>query len=141
EPAGVKKGVYDAEDGKITITTDKDAGALSDAEEDDERMYDSVVVIRREGEAIFPVDIQIVFEDGEVLWEHWDGEYRWVKFNYTRPAKVKYAQVDPENKILLDISFGNNSRKQEPEHRTALKWSSQVMFWVQHWLQILAAFC
>src|SRR5262249_59995820 len=45
----------------------------------------STVVVRRYGEAIFPVDVVTTFEDGERATEHWDGQERWRAYTYDRP--------------------------------------------------------
>jgi hypothetical protein len=71
--------------------------------------YLSTVYLRRKGEFILPVTAEIVFDDGTRLREHWDGTDRWVKFTYTRNAKVVSAEVDPDHAILLDRDFFNNS--------------------------------
>ncbi|WP_260737466.1 M1 family metallopeptidase [Tunturiibacter lichenicola] len=71
--------------------------------------YLSTVYLRRKGDFILPVTAEIVFDDGTHLREHWDGVDRWVKFTYTRNAKVISAEVDPDHAILLDRDFFNNS--------------------------------
>ena len=35
------------------------------------------VVVRRYGEAIFPIDVLVTFENGETVTEHWNGSDRW----------------------------------------------------------------
>ncbi|WP_158794668.1 M1 family metallopeptidase [Granulicella sp. L60] len=71
--------------------------------------YLSTVYIHRKGDFILPVTVEIVFDDGTRLREHWNGEDRWTKFTYTRNAKVISAEVDPDHVILLDTNFFNNS--------------------------------
>ncbi len=44
------------------------------------------VVVRRLGEAIFPVDVLVTFENGEQVRERWDGRDRWKLFTYERTA-------------------------------------------------------
>ena len=46
--------------------------------------------MRRYGEAMFPVDVLVTFENGEQVREHWDGRERWKVFTYERavPAVV-----------------------------------------------------
>jgi aminopeptidase N len=142
KPVGIKRGVYDEEDKKRTVTEEEAKKQEKEMErnKNTKKTYESEVVIRREGEAIFPVRAKIVFEDGKVVEEEWDGAYRWVKYKYTYPSKIKYVQVDPENKILLDVNFSNNSYRLESADKTALKWSSRLMFWLQHLLQVITAF-
>ncbi|MEW6457228.1 MAG: M1 family metallopeptidase [Acidobacteriota bacterium] len=73
-------------------------------------MWESEVTVVRYGEVIFPQEILVVFENGEKVFEKWDGKEKWKKFSYKKPNRVKYAQVDPHNKILLDRNTFNNSK-------------------------------
>jgi len=51
----------------------------------------TTVVVRRVGEAIFPVDVVTTFADGEQVVEHWDGADRWKAFVYDRPSHAVSA--------------------------------------------------
>ncbi len=108
-------------------------------ESDEAAQYDSTVIVRRWGEAIFPVQIEIAFADGETVREQWDGRSRWARFDYTRPAKVETVRVDPEHKLTLDVDFTNNSWTRQPEARFASrKWASKWMIWVQSMLEFFS---
>jgi len=69
----------------------------------------STVVVRRYGEAIFPVDVLVTFANGEHVREHWDGRERWMSYVYERNAKVTTVVVDPDRVLLLDVNRTNNS--------------------------------
>jgi hypothetical protein len=90
--------------------------------------YLSTVYIHRKGDFILPVTVEIVFDDGTRLREHWNGEDRWTKFTYTRNAKVISAEVDPDHVILLDTNFFNNSITTDanyiPAHKLTNIWLS-----------------
>ncbi len=75
------------------------------------------VVVRRYGEAMFPVDVLVTFADGEKVTERWDGRDRWKLFTYDRSAKAATAQVDPNRVLLLDVNYTNNSRTLTPKGR------------------------
>jgi hypothetical protein len=119
---------------------------VKDGEEDEEegdgtRVYRTEVVARRIGGATFPVDVLMVFEDGSEVRESWDGQYRWKLFVEERPSKLKYAAVDPERKLLLDLSYTNNSKLLEPASALpAYKWASKWMIWLQDLLATFAFF-
>jgi hypothetical protein len=103
--------------------------------------YECEVVVKREGEAIAPVDILIVFKNGDIRREGWDGEYRWKKLVYRTDSPVSYAIVDPEKKLALDINYNNNSKAvREPGYRSlaARKIASKWMFWVQNYFEFAA---
>ena len=43
----------------------------------DQDQYRTSVIVRRYGEATFPIDVLVTFKDGERVTEHWDGKDRW----------------------------------------------------------------
>ena len=98
------------------------------------KIYESTVKIRREGEAVWPVDIRIRFKNGRVENRQWDGAYRWVKYEFTGPAAIESVEIDPEHKLLLDVNFANNSYRAEPAYGLAVKWAANVLSWVQNLL-------
>ena len=98
---------------------------------EDETIYYSEVKIRRIGTFVFPVEIEIEFDDGEIRQETWDGRDNWTMFTYTGPAKVVSATVDPDRKVTLDVNYANNSRTLDFEGLGVAKWSTRVMFWAQ----------
>lgn len=92
----------------------------------------SRVLVRRLGDGIFPIDVQVTFDDGETRLEHWDGEARWHEFTYTRRAGVRSAVADPTRTLLLDMNFTNNSRTLQPRgDEAARKWTLRWMVWLQ----------
>ncbi len=106
--------------------------------EDDAVPYRSEVVVRRLGDAWFPVDVLLVFEDGHEIRESWDGRDRWRLVVVEREAKLDHAVVDPGHVLALDIDRVNNSRRVERRARMpAVKWGSKWMVWLQ---DLLAAF-
>ena len=106
--------------------------AYREADEGDEALYRSEVVVRRRGEGVFPVDIELVFEDGEVVRQAWDGRDAWKLLTVERPAKLRSAVVDPRRVLLLDLDYRNNSRLRESEAPfAASKWSTKWMVWLQ----------
>ncbi|HEY2905609.1 MAG TPA: M1 family metallopeptidase, partial [Vicinamibacterales bacterium] len=94
--------------------------------------FRTTVVVRRYGEAIFPVDVLITFESGEQVTEHWDGRDRWKAYAYDRGAPGLSAQVDPKRVLLLDVNYTNNSKTRQPRGpAAATKWASKWMIWLQ----------
>jgi len=94
--------------------------------------YRTTLVVRRYGEAVFPIDVRITFDNGEQVTEHWDGRDRWRQYLYYRDAKARSAEADPDRVLLLDVNVTNNSRTLEPKGlRAATKWSLKWMVWLQ----------
>lgn len=97
----------------------------------DEDVYHSVVKVNRKGEAVFPVEILMVFSDGDSVVKKWDGKERWVKYEFKRSAELISAQVDPAGKILLDSNFTNNSKTVKSNLKPGFGISVKVLFWFE----------
>jgi hypothetical protein len=94
--------------------------------------YRTTLVVRRYGEAVFPVDVRVTFDNGEQVTERWDGRDRWRQYVYDRDAKARSAEADPDRVLLLDVNVTNNSRTLQPKGlRAATKWSLKWMVWLQ----------
>ena len=103
--------------------------------------YRHEVLIRRYGGMRMPVEIRLTCENGETVNDTWDGADRWTKKIYTTGSPATVAQVDPDNKLILDIDGANNSKKADTDHRAVLNWTSKWLFWMQHLLQFLSSLC
>jgi len=109
-------------------------------DEEPER-YRTEVVVRRNGGAVFPVEVLLVFEDGSEVRKEWDGASRWELYVEERPSRLDYAVVDPDRKLVLDVNYTNNSRRLDPQSTlTARKWASKWMIWLQDLLTMFAFF-
>jgi len=86
--------------------------------------YRNTIYLRRKGDFVLPVTVEIVFDDGTKLRDHWDGVDRWTKLTYVRNAKVVSAEIDPDHAILLDVDLYNNSYTTEANSIPAGKLSN-----------------
>jgi hypothetical protein len=112
---------------------------LESAREDNR--FRTAVIVRRYGEAIFPVDVRVTFDNGERVTERWNGEDRWKLFTYQRDARALSAEVDPDRVLLLDVNYTNNSRTLEAKApEAAAKWALKWMHWLQEQLLTWALF-
>jgi hypothetical protein len=112
----------------IELVTDE---ADSVETEEEPQMYYSEVGVRRLGEFTFPVEIEVVFENGETIRELWDGRALWKKYRYVKPTKLAWATVDPNGRIPLDINYTNNSRTVERQRLGVNKLAARWLFWIQ----------
>lgn len=128
-PLEGKMGLYD-EGGKKVLHPEK--AARKAFEKSKNKRYRSTVLVRRLGEAMAPVDVFIQFENGETVRERWDGQYRWIKYVYEKPSKVKSAEVDPERKLALEANFTNNSYVVKEDNRGAARWYVRWIFWLEN---------
>ena len=124
------------------VETGGPGGNLSYSAGDDEpEMYRTEVVVRRNGGAVFPVEVQMVFDDGSEVRKEWDGASRWELYVEERSSKLEFAVVDPERKLVLDVNYTNNSRLLEPASQfPARKWTTKWMIWLQDLLITFAFF-
>ncbi len=94
--------------------------------------------IHRKGEFVLPVDIEIRFDNGDTVREHWDAQDRWVRYAYQKRAKIESVEVDPDHKIQFDRNNFNNSRTAEAEGAPASKVSNYWTVISQFFAQVLA---
>jgi hypothetical protein len=102
-----------------------------------ETVYESRVLIHRKGDFVFPVEIEVKFDNGEKMREQWDGQDRWIRFTYQKKAKVESVEVDPDHKINLDRNNLNNSRTAEPRAAATWKLANYWNFLSQMFAQFL----
>ena len=101
----------------------------------------STVFIRRWGEMILPVEIKITFAGGDTVLEHWSGAERWTRFDYYRPERIVKVEVDPYNKLVLDVNSLNNSwLAKTPAGKAAIKWAAKWLVWLQNLVEFFAFF-
>ncbi len=123
-----KIGFFDQEGEKVFIES---------REEVEDSVYNSVVIIHRLGQAKFPVDILVRFDDGTEVLEHWEGIDPTYELNYTGSKKIEWAHLDPESKNLMDLNLNNNSKRVERDTDVVWKYTSKFMFWVQNLITTL----
>jgi len=103
-----------------------------------ETEYISNVWIHRKGEFVLPVEVEIKFDNGETVREHWDGQERWVRFSYQKKAKLVSAEIDPDHKIFFDRNNFNDSYTLEANGQTARKLANYWTFAGQLLAQVFA---
>jgi hypothetical protein len=118
----------------------KDDKKKTDVKKDgkDNTVYDSYVWVHRKEDFVMPVEVEVKFDNGETVREHWDGQGRWTKFSYQKKAKVVSAELDPDHKIYIDRNNFNNSYTVEPNSKPAHKVTNYWLFITQLMSQVLA---
>ena len=129
EPQGYLEG-----DGDRSLVKQADARRRQEEAEREGKPVtrESIVLVRRRGEFVFPVDIAVKFEGKPVERVYWDGRDRWKRLVFMRPERLEWADVDPDRKVMLDVDWLNNSMRVEPDSRAATAWAARWMFWIQH---------
>jgi len=106
--------------------------------DDKNTVYRSFVWLQRKQDFVMPLEVEIKFENGEAVREHWDGASRWTKFAYEKKAKVVSAEIDPDHKIQVDRNAFDNSYTAEPNGQPAHKLANYWLFATQCVGQALA---
>ncbi len=114
------------------------AATAREAWSDSSRQYRSRVLVSRLGEVQLPVVVEIGFESGEKIVERWDGQERWKEFIYERTDRVRWAAVDPDRQLMVDMNLLNNSKTVDPEGFPIRKHFVKMLFWIQNALQLVA---
>ncbi len=107
--------------------------------DDKDTVYRCYVWLQRKEDFVMPVEVEIKFENGEKLREHWDGVSRWVKLGpYEKKTKIASAEIDPDHKIQIDRNGFNNSYRVEANGKPVSKLSNYFLFMSQLLSQALA---
>ncbi|MCF8244069.1 MAG: M1 family metallopeptidase [Saprospiraceae bacterium] len=100
--------------------------------------FTNSVTLHRLGELIYPVEVEIRFEDGSVKMENWDGQLRTKIFSYQTKSKIESVHIDPQQKITLDIDLNNNSISVKPKDSVLWKFTLKAVFWMQNLMQTVS---
>jgi aminopeptidase N len=111
----------------------------SAGKDDKDTVYRSYVWLQRKEDFVMPVDVEIKFENGDKIREHWDGAGRWTRFGpYEKKTKLASAEIDPDHKIQIDRNDFNNSYTAEANRKPAHKLANYWQFMTQWLGQALA---
>lgn len=108
-------------------------GAKNRKKDKDDTVYESYVWLHRKDDVVMPVEVEIKFDNGETVREHWEGQSRWTRFAYQRKAQVVSAELDPDHKIHIDRDNVNNSFVVKAKPKAAYKLSTYWLF-VTQWI-------
>ncbi len=124
-------GIFDQSGGAKRTVSTEDAGKQDEAK-DRKKSYETVVKIRREGDAVAPAELVVRFKDGSVERRTWDGQYRWAKFTFVKPVEVERVEVDPQGKHFMDVNWSNDVWRAKPDSALATRWLSNILFYAQN---------
>ncbi|MCB0720334.1 MAG: M1 family metallopeptidase [Bacteroidetes bacterium] len=120
-----------------TAVVDFEAGAIQNAQQGDG--WTSEVSVLRNADAVIPVDVRISFADGSAVDTTWDAAGTEQTFTFARSAPVTEVFVDPENKIVLEITPLDNRRTTEPSNLYPTKVVSKLTYWIQSLMTMIQA--
>lgn len=76
---------------------------------DEKKLYDTRVVVGRDGELVLPVDVLLTFENGQTHRTRWSGETKWLRLSTVYASKLARVDLDPEGKLVLERDPYNNT--------------------------------
>jgi hypothetical protein len=96
--------------------------------------FRSVVVAQRNGNWV-PQTLAVEFEDGTREQVKWDADEKWHRFAWIKPARIKWAALDPDARVYLDSDKLNDGRTREPDD----KLSQKITGWVSSAVELAIA--
>ena len=70
----------------------------------------------------------MTFEDGSTKTLHWSGLEGMRVFEFVGESKVVSAQVDPQQRLWLDVDLNNNSLTLEPAKSPLWKYAAKAVY-------------
>jgi hypothetical protein len=95
------------------------------------------VTVERQGDLCIPTEILVTFTDGSSALEPWDGQHTPATFSYPERAPVLRAEVDPEQKIALDLQWSDNGLSSRLEVSPWLALVTRLIYGLQNALLAL----
>ncbi|MUT67909.1 M1 family metallopeptidase [Paenibacillus sp. NEAU-GSW1] len=95
-------------------------------EQDGQKLYESVVVVKKNGGVNGPVSVLLQFKDGSSLPKEWNAEESNIQYKVVHTSPVIWAAVDPKNVNVLDNKHINNFMLAELPEQTRTRWGLSV---------------
>ena len=106
-------GGFSWDDGEWRAVEGADAGGADD-EAADSSIWRVDVDLARLGDFIGPVEIELTWADGALERRTWEGEERWVRWNFESPQRLAQVVVDPDGVWALETRRADNYWRDEP---------------------------
>jgi hypothetical protein len=97
-------------------------------------LYD--ILVERVEEGVIPIKLN-VYTEYDTLNYFWDGKDRVKIFTVKSDDEIIAAELDSENKNILDLSFANNSYIVEEQYWGSISYATRVFFWFQNALMLI----
>jgi hypothetical protein len=104
----------------------------------DEGQWEGSVLVAHRGTLAFPVDIDLVLEDGSTHREHWDGEGASKRISWHGKVALRAALVDPDDRVMIDLNVENNHASVEGRGGGAPRTLERATYFMQLALQAIS---
>jgi hypothetical protein len=99
--------------------------------------FRTTVTVRRRGAAV-PQTLLVRFADGSAETVTWNGDEKWQKFSWVKPARAVSAELDPQRLHYLDVSKLDDSKTVEGDRSASRRWGGDFGALVQILLSLIA---
>ncbi len=105
------------------------------------KLYGNAYSLRlsRRGEITLPERVS-VYTEKDTLNFLWDGKSRIKEIVFLSKSKALGAEIDPQNRNILDVNRANNSYLIDGNYSTAFAYAIHWFFWVQNALMMFGVF-
>ena len=108
--------------------------------EEESDTYTTMIELRRLGEVVLPVEVEIELDNGQKIKENWDGRQRWHRIEIRTDSRIKSATIDPENKIAVEMDVNDNSLVLKFQDTVMMKLAGECLFWLENWMHWITCF-
>ena len=128
---GVDAFISEPADGAAAASATAKPGTSRSADRD--RDYRTTVAVRRFGEAVFPVDVRVVFENGEEIRWQWDGRDRRKLFEVEKPVArlVRPGRSGPRAAARRELHEQLRDAEHRSRRRRPANGPSTWLVWLQ----------
>jgi hypothetical protein len=92
------------------------------------------LTVQRQGELIIPTEVEVTFEDGSTEMIAWDGAQTETTFDYPDHAPIRQAEIDPHQKILVDLQWSDNGLSRRVDTLSWLAVNARILYRIQDFL-------
>jgi hypothetical protein len=94
-------------------------------------------LVRRSGDLVLPVDVELTLRDGQRLRERWDAREPFLRLRRRASAPLLRAVIDPDRKLPVDDDRSNDARAVAPSSFAPRSFVSGLV--VARWLAEVVA--
>jgi hypothetical protein len=113
------------------FTTDLDRARRAAAQARSGEGHENEVLLRRRGELVIPVEVELRFASGKPRRLAWDGQARWHRLVVTDRRPVVAAVIDPDEKLALERTRLDNGLRVKADARPARRLGGRLLAGLQ----------
>lgn len=112
--------------GKLMSDISIESIQVKPVEQDGQQLYESTVLIKKNGGANGPVPVTLQFADGAAVTKMWAADESHIQLVQVHTSPLQWAVIDAEHTNVLDNKLINNYMQAELPNETRIRWSMSV---------------